>query len=226
MRSLPLIVFVAASLIGCMNEIGGGSGGGDTDDSLPVGGSLPVGDGDDSEDPDEDDDDTTGPAADEPEPAPEQQPEPAPEAAPEPDVQPEPAPEPEDPPAQQCDVWQDCGPNYSNPNSGFDCVDDTCQCDATGQWATACSGMGGQFIIDDCLCVFTDTAFPNDPPPEDCYWHLEEGVCDAELWIDTSHYEEDCYYDAQDVYQCDSYWIESGYYEDGACPDPYWIPYC
>jgi hypothetical protein len=138
----------------------------------------------------------------------------------EPDADPDPAPN------DQCAVWQDCGPLYDDPNSGMECVANTCQCDPVGQWSQTCTTMGGYWVQSACQCVFTDVAPPGYEPFANCWWDLEQPPCDPERWVDTSHYEDECYYDAYDQYVCDAVWVESGYYEAGACPSPYWIERC
>jgi hypothetical protein len=146
-------------------------------------------------------------------------------------VEPDPDPETPDPdpipaPDGQCNVWQDCGPLYDDPNSGMECVSNTCQCDPVGQWAGTCGSMGGFWVQSACQCVFSDMPPPSYEPTEDCWWHLEQPPCDPDRWVDTSHYEDECYYDAYDQYVCDPVWVESGYYEAGACPSPYWLERC
>lgn len=126
---------------------------------------------------------------------------------------------------QSCQVWQECGPLYDDQNSGYDCVDNTCVCDATGQWSTICSQNGGYFIQQECLCVFS-----GEPPPttatDGCYWSWYQGPCDADRWVDTSHYEDVCGYNANDQWECHSEWVESGYWEAGDCPSGYWQELC
>ncbi len=219
---LGLLMLTAACASGIESPGDGRRDGDSDDDTLPI--SLPV--DEDGNPIDEPEPSATG----EPEPSAPGEPEPtAPEpepTAPEPEPSPEPEPPPPPPPGTQCTVWQDCGPHYANPNSGYDCVDAQCQCDVTGQWASTCYSLGGLFVAEDCLCVFNTIPYPSSDAGESCYWHYEEGDCDPDQWIDTSHYEYDCYTDSYGDNVCDPIWVESGYYETSACIDPYWEERC
>lgn len=134
----------------------------------------------------------------------------------------EPAAPPSD--AQQtCSEWTDCGPHYADPNSGFDCVDTTCTCDATGQWAQACADIGGSWSAWDCFCFVGTSPMPtaqamppNSAASEDedvfCWWRWKDLGCDPDRWVDRSYYERQC--DSQGCWQ---EYVEDGYYEDGEC---------
>lgn len=125
-----------------------------------------------------------------------------------------------------CQVWQDCGPHYGDMNSGFECVNATCSCDPSGQYAGRCGQYGGYWIADECYCAFAGQPPPAEDPGANCYWHWEAPPCDPDRWVDTSHYEQECSYDTNGDYVCDSVWVESGYWEDGACPAGYWERRC
>jgi hypothetical protein len=124
---------------------------------------------------------------------------------------------------QSCTEWTDCGPHYTDPNSGFDCVSGTCTCDDTGQWATACADIGGSWSSWDCFCFVGTSPMPTAQavPPQDavgddddvvCWWRWKDLGCDADRWVDRSYYEEQC-----DPYGCWQEYVEDGYYEDGEC---------
>jgi hypothetical protein len=145
-----------------------------------------------------------------------------------PDPEPEPDPNEDDPDlpdGQTCNAWQDCGPHYGDSNSGYECLENTCTCDPAGQWSATCGQNGGYFVFEECLCVFADA-----PPPaegtDQCYWTWEQGPCDPDRWVDTSHYEDECSYNSQDVWECHAVWVESGYWEAGDCPAGYWLEIC
>lgn len=184
---------------------------------------------------DDNDDAPNGDVDDEQTPATED-PEAQPPAADDPDgdgavlVTNEPATAPAD--AQQsCTEWMDCGPNFADPNSGFDCVSGTCTCDDTGQWATACADIGGSWSSWDCFCFMNTSPMPTAqavPPQaaigddEDvvCWWRWKDTGCDQDRWIDTSYYEQQC-----DAYGCWNEYVNDGYYIDGDCYGR-WIKRC
>lgn len=135
---------------------------------------------------------------------------------------------------QACVEWTDCGPHFANTNSGFDCVDSTCTCDATGQWSVACAGIGGFWSPEECFCFVGTT-----PPPSEaavlpqsisqggdnaedivCWWRWKDLGCDADRWVDRSYYERVC-----DSHGCWSEYVPDGYYEDGDCRGR-WIKRC
>ena len=136
--------------------------------------------------------------------------------------------------AQACVEWTDCGPHFANTNSGFDCVNSTCTCDDTGQWAVACAGIGGFWSPEECFCFVGTTAPPNEAAvlpqsisqggdnAEDvvCWWRWKDLGCDADRWVDRSYYERVC-----DSHGCWNDYVEDGYYEDGDCHGR-WIKRC
>jgi hypothetical protein len=143
-----------------------------------------------------------------------------------------PAGDPGPPPSearQSCQEWTDCGPHFNDPNSGFDCDNSVCTCDATGQWAQACAQLGGSWSSFECFC-FTNTetlmptAAPETPPQADegvvCWWTWKQRYCDPDRWVDTSYYERVCYRD-----ECWWEYRERGYWEDGRCYGR-WIKRC
>lgn len=140
--------------------------------------------------------------------------------------------EPGPPPSeagQSCSEWTDCGPHYADPNSGFDCVQGSCTCDDSGQWAQACADIGGSWSSWECFCFTnTETAMPAAAPEtpaqadEDvqCWWSWRFRYCDPDEWVDTSYYERVCYGD-----ECYNEYVEDGYYVDGKCYGR-WIKRC
>jgi len=141
------------------------------------------------------------------------------------DIPPSPYPPPPNE-GDACYQWSDCGPYGADQNSGYECINNACTCDPGGHWSDTCTAAGGFWVYTDCLCTFAETPPPTEYAGDGCYWHWEEGVCDPDRWVDTSHYEDDCYYDSNNDLRCDSVWVTSGYYEDGACPSPYWDKRC
>jgi|GEM_PF-978055 len=133
-----------------------------------------------------------------------------------------------------CQQWQDCGPFTDNYQTGFDCVSGTCVCDPNGQYQTGCAQQGGSWVSGDCACSFAGAPPSSSAVPEgwiwdvepECWWHLVEPVCDPDMWVDTSYYRDECYYDANDNYICNSVYVPDGHWRDGACPAPYWEPWC
>lgn len=130
---------------------------------------------------------------------------------------------------QSCSEWTECGPHYEDPNSGFDCVDQHCTCDDTGQWAQGCAELGGSWSSFECFCFTnTDTMMPTAAPetPEQaeedvvCWWTWRLRYCDPDRWVDTSYYDHWC-----DAYDCYDDYVEDGYYEDGQCYGR-WIKRC
>ena len=132
---------------------------------------------------------------------------------------------------QSCTEWTDCGPHYTDPNSGFDCVSGTCTCDDTGQWATACSDIGGSWSSWDCFCFMGTSPMPTAQamPPQNavgnnedvvCWWRWKDLGCDPDRWVDRSYYERQC-----DAYGCWQEYVNDGYYEDGECYGR-WIKRC
>ncbi len=130
----------------------------------------------------------------------------------------------EDEPAA-CNVWQDCPPHYESTQSGYECIAQQCTCDPDGTYQGNCATQGGYWVAPECFCAFNDDGPPGYDPEPDCWWHLEEPLCDPDRWVDTSHYETECGYQ-NDEYVCENVWVSSGYYEDGACPPPYWEQRC
>jgi hypothetical protein len=143
-----------------------------------------------------------------------------------------PAGDPGPPPAdagQSCSEWTDCAPHFDDPNSGFDCVNNACTCDDTGQWAQACADIGGSWSSFECFC-FTNTdtlmptAAPETPDQADddvvCWWSWRLRYCDPDRWVDTSYYERVC-----DSTGCWNEYVDDGYYEDGQCYGR-WIKRC
>jgi hypothetical protein len=135
--------------------------------------------------------------------------------------------EPGPPPSeanQACAEWTDCGPHFADPNSGFDCVNSTCTCDDTGQWAQACAGINGSWSSFDCFCYVglpeqmpQSTAYPpggayNDDEDVTCWWRWKDLGCDPDEWVDTSYYERVC-----DSSGCYDDYVYDGYYIDGEC---------
>jgi hypothetical protein len=134
--------------------------------------------------------------------------------------------------AQSCVEWTDCGPHFAAANSGFDCVNGTCACDDTGQWAVACAGIGGYWGAEECFC-YVGTS----PPPSEnavlpqsvatddtddivCWWRWKDLGCDPDRWVDRSYYERVC-----DAHGCWNEYVQDGYYEDGDCHGR-WITRC
>lgn len=140
--------------------------------------------------------------------------------------------DPGPPPAdagQQCVEWTDCAPHYDNLNSGFDCSQNTCICDAIGQWAVACANIGGWWSDAECFCFTnTDSAMPSEEPePPDeaeedvtCWWTWRIRSCEPDEWVDTSYYERVC-----DDHGCWNEYVEDGYWVDGRCTGR-WIKRC
>ena len=136
--------------------------------------------------------------------------------------------------AQACVEWTDCGPYFANANSGFDCVNSTCTCDDSGQWAVACAGIQGFWSAEECFCYVGTTPPPNEAAvlplsisqggdnAEDvvCWWRWKDLGCDADRWVDRSYYERVC-----DAYGCSNEYVQDGYYEDGDCRGR-WIKRC
>jgi hypothetical protein len=145
-------------------------------------------------------------------------------------------PAPGPPPAeagQACVEWTDCGPRFANPNSGFDCVDAVCTCNAEGNWDDACAGIGGVWSDEECFCFVsaspapaedadTWTADDEDDPATDrqCWWVWKE-TCEPDTWVDTSEYEWVC----RSSDDCGYEYRPGGYWESGEC-DGYWIRRC
>jgi hypothetical protein len=134
--------------------------------------------------------------------------------------------------AQSCTIWSDCGPYTDNNNSGFDCINGSCQCDATGQWSAECGNQGGTWSPEDCFCFFTSEPRPTSvatPPSSDpttqCWWRWKQTSC-APTWVDTSHddwvcdgpgYNDNCHYKT----------VYDGYYDNSACAKAgRWIKRC
>lgn len=126
----------------------------------------------------------------------------------------------------ECQIWQDCGPYYDSNQSGFDCVSNTCTCDPAGTYSQNCVNQGGQWVQQECYCVFTDVPYPTADPEPDCWWHYVQDPCDPDEWVDTSYYREECYYDSNDNRVCNSVYVPDGYWRDGACPAPWWELRC
>ena len=136
--------------------------------------------------------------------------------------------------AQSCVEWTDCGPHFANTNSGFDCVEGTCICDDSGQWADACANIDGYWSPEECFCYVGTTPPPNEAAvlpqsvsqggdnAEDviCWWRWKDLGCDADRWVDRSYYERVC-----DSDTCWNEYVEDGYYEDGDCHGR-WIKRC
>jgi hypothetical protein len=237
--SFPVVAFVAFS-VGCTNDLGAPPA-----ENAPAARTQTFTDPNASvRDISAGDDDSTGqPGVDEPvedqTPATEE-PDAQPPASEDPDgdgavlLSDEPAEAPAD--AQQsCTEWTDCGPHFADPNSGFDCVSGTCTCDDSGQWATACSDIGGSWSAWDCFCFVGTSPMPTAQavPPQDaingngddeddvvCWWRWKDLGCDPDRWIDTSYYERVC-----DSHGCDDEYVDDGYYVDGECYGR-WVKRC
>ncbi len=144
---------------------------------------------------------------------------------------------------QACQEWTDCGPWYQNDNSGFDCVQGTCICNADGNWDDACASIGGVWSDEDCFCFVGASSMPtedadtwladdedddfyDDDGAEDpranrqCWWRWKER-CEPDRWVDTSDYEYVC----DSGGDCDWEYDPSGYWESGDCSG-YWIRRC
>lgn len=138
------------------------------------------------------------------------------------------------PGTQQCQNWQDCAPHYADSNSGYDCVNQVCTCDPSGQMLNNCMSLNGLWIGQECFCVIGATSQPpaqdagmGPGPDEYCWWSWQQDPCDPDYWVDTSYQVEECYC-------CDSYgddicewvWEYDGHWEDGDCPAGYWESVC
>jgi hypothetical protein len=145
--------------------------------------------------------------------------------------------EPGPPPAsagQACVEWTDCGPRFANPNSGFDCIDEVCTCNAEGNWDDACASIGGVWSDEECFCFVSASPAPSedadtwtaDDEDEDsaadrqCWWVWKE-TCEPDTWVDTSEYEWVC----RGSDDCGYEYRAGGYWESGEC-DGYWIRRC
>ncbi len=140
--------------------------------------------------------------------------------------------------AQSCQQWSDCGPNYANPNSGFDCASGTCACNVDGNWDDACAGIGGVWSDAECFCFVGASPQPtisasawvaDDEDPADydddertCWWTWRE-TCEPDTWVDGGYEwvcngpsSDDCGYEHDD---------NGGYWESGACSG-YWLRRC
>ncbi|HEY1100493.1 MAG TPA: hypothetical protein VGF99_16250 [Myxococcota bacterium] len=224
MKALPLtVLFALAAVVGCANELDVGAPGGAVDrgDDFAVeagSGNSQPGDSDDGSAPvdndgtDGEDDDVSG----------------------DDDVDLPPAGEPgvSPPPAestQSCTVWQDCGPNFGDLNSGFDCDSGQCACNAVGHHDDDCAAIGGFWSEQECFCFVTSSRPPEpassgsyDDRDDDtpyCWWRYRE-ECDRDRWVDTSYYERVCTNG-----ECRNVWRSDGHWEDGDCTDV-WTKRC
>jgi hypothetical protein len=132
---------------------------------------------------------------------------------------------------QRCDVWQDCGPNYDDLNSGFECQASTCTCDPDGTWAPRCAEAGASWNPAECLCVFSSEPMPTilaTPPSSSrrrdddvvCWWHFRDTGCAPDRFVDQAHIERQC---ARGV--CRNVWVQDGYWVDGECSGR-WVIRC
>lgn len=128
--------------------------------------------------------------------------------------------------ALSCVQWQDCPPHYGDLNSAYECVNNTCECDPTGTWASQCAGLPGYFSAFDCLCIVDGTPPPSsDPDPDDgCGWEWEY-YCEPDRWVDTSRYERRCE-TVNGQTECRDVWVQSGRWEDGGCNHTRWVWKC
>jgi len=127
---------------------------------------------------------------------------------------------------QSCQVWQDCGPHFGDMNSGFDCDDSVCACDADGAYDAECARIGGVWSAEECFCFVTNSRPPapaNDPDRDDdepyCWWRWHE-ECEPDEWVDTSYYRREC-----DSQGCRDRYVHRGYWRDGDCDDV-WTRLC
>ncbi|MDP2344317.1 MAG: hypothetical protein Q8O67_25385 [Deltaproteobacteria bacterium] len=226
---------VAVGLLACANDLAPTGGSSTTSNNQPRDlqpadddgnddGSAPAPTGDDDEAPAGDDDVPPAPADDAAE-------EPLP-----------PGPPPSEA-GQSCQEWSDCGPNYANPNSGFDCAHSAssggeCVCNVDGNWDDACASIGGQWSEEECFCFMgadpRPTANANDWVADDedaddyeederqCWWTWRE-TCEPDTWVDGGYEwvcngpsSDDCGYEHDD---------NGGYWESGDCSG-YWLRRC
>ena len=138
-----------------------------------------------------------------------------------------------EPGSESCVQWQECGPHYGDSNSGYECVNNTCSCDPTGNTQTNCQQAGGYFISEECYCAMADSPPPSEPienqseyDGQECWYHWEDVPCDPDTWVDTSYYDQECYYDANNEYICDTVYVNDGYWEEGYCPPGWWEVWC
>jgi hypothetical protein len=190
---------------------------------LPLEGEV---DGDETQDAEESPDEEEEPSEGEPDPGDDaEDPEPDPNDGNPPGGDPGPPPDGGEG-GETCQSWAECAVPAGDPNSGFQCVSGQCVCDADGSAQAECASNGGEFVTDECRCVFSPEPYPSEYPGDNCYWHWEEPVCDPDRWVDTSYYTEECYYDSNDYYVCNTVYVEDGYWEPGYCPSPYWEQRC
>ena len=137
---------------------------------------------------------------------------------------------------QSCQEWSDCGPNFANLNSGFDCAQGVCACNVNGNWDDACSQIGGIWSEEECFCIMGATPRPpfsassyvaDDEEPSDdderiCWWTWRES-CEPDTWVDAGYEwvcngpgNDDCGYE---------YDANGGYWESGDCSG-YWLRRC
>jgi hypothetical protein len=137
-----------------------------------------------------------------------------------------------EPGSESCVQWQDCGPHFGDENSLYECVNNTCTCDPSGQSQNNCSQAGGHYVAQECFCAITETAPPSDPIEydeteyEECWYHWHDVPCDPDEWVDTSYYTEECYYDSNNELICNTVYVNDGYWRDGHCPAGWWEVWC
>ena len=125
---------------------------------------------------------------------------------------------------QACSVWQDCGPNFGDRNSGFDCQDGQCACNVAGDYDEACAAIGGLWSDAQCFCFVTSSRPPEEADPDEtdpvtCWWDYYRD-CEADEWVDTSYYRNEC-----DDGGCRRVYVRRGYWREGHCDDV-WVREC
>lgn len=141
---------------------------------------------------------------------------------------------------QSCSQWTDCGPNYADPNSGFDCEQNSCVCNSAGNWDDACAQIGGVWSDEECFCFVGAAPMPpvdadewtaddedqfddddSDPRADrTCWWKWRES-CEPDRWVDTGGYEYVC----DSGGDCSYEYEDDGYWESGDCSG-YWLRRC
>jgi hypothetical protein len=227
-------VVVALVATGCRHELAPDEAGDDASSAADEGAAYPTypaADGDETNTDAAGDDENTGGAGDDADDG---------DAAGDPGADgpgPDDTPAPPGPPpadaGQACAEWTDCGPRFADPNSGFDCVNETCTCNADGNWDDACAGIGGFWSDEECFCFVSTQPAPRedaddwtadderDPVADrQCWWVWKER-CEPDRWVDTSEYVWVCRTDDD----CGYRYRAGGYWESGEC-DGYWIRRC
>ncbi len=203
-------------------DVGTGSGTVDRGDDFAV---IPGGNGDEDGDSDEDGSDEDGIGGDANDPV---QPEPEDPTTPVDVDEPASGTAGSSPPpsetSQSCTIWQDCGPNFGDLNSGFDCDSGQCVCNVASDHDDDCAAIGGLWSEQECFCFVTSSRPPqaaNDDIAYDdrddrapyCWWRYRK-ECDRDRWVDTSYYERVCTQG-----QCRDVWRSRGYWTQGRCTD-------